>query len=275
MRILSFLFLLCLSLRLDGQDQADTRQTMVLQMEPFGWVISEPIEKGMTLFSISKRYQVPIDSILKANSDLDVSAVPLGYGLIIPINKRQIVQQIPDPAIPSIPLSYRVQPKETLYRISKTYLNSHPDELRVLNPQLEDGLHVGQVLHIGWYIPSKQQEAISSSSLHINEISQLPVKDYAEEYEAEGKKIMEQKGLAIWKPGSQEGHYFVLHPTAKVGSFMQVTNPMLHRTLTAKVAGKLTPGLYPSHVGLIVSPSLAKALGVLDQQFFARWRFVE
>jgi hypothetical protein len=56
---------------------------------------------------------------------------------------------------------------------------------------------------------------------------------------------------------------------------MEITNPMLHNTLTAKVAGNIPPGLYQSHVGLVVSPSVARALGVLDQQFFAQWRFVE
>nr|MBP6681652.1 hypothetical protein [Saprospiraceae bacterium] len=101
------------------------------------------------------------------------------------------------------------------------------------------------------------------------------VKDFTDEYKTEGKIIREQKGLAVWKPGSQQSHYYVLHPTAKVGSYMEVTNPMLHRTLTAKVAGNIPPGLYQSQVGLVVSPSVARALGVLDQQFFARWRFVE
>lgn len=275
MRVLSLLLLLCSSSWLRAQDQESIKQTMVLQMDPFGWVISEPIEKGMTLFSLSKRYQVPIDSILKANPDLDASAVPLGYALIIPIGGHEITQTEPGPGIPSIPLSYRVQPKETLYRISKTYLRSHPDVIRQLNPQVEEGLHVGQVLHIGWYLPKTNTISTVSSSASINEASLLPVKDYTAEYIAEGKKILDQKGLAIWKPGPQEGHYFVLHPTAKVGSYMQVTNPMLHRTLTAKVAGNIAPGLYPSHVGLVVSASLAKALGVLDQQFFARWRYVE
>jgi hypothetical protein len=56
---------------------------------------------------------------------------------------------------------------------------------------------------------------------------------------------------------------------------MEITNPMLHRTITAKVSGNIPPGLYQSHVGIVVSPSTARALGVLDQQFFARWRYVE
>jgi hypothetical protein len=84
-----------------------------------------------------------------------------------------------------------------------------------------------------------------------------------------------QKGLAVWKPGKVTSNYYVLHPTAKLGSFMEISNPMLHRTITAKVAGHIPPGLYQSHVGIVVSPSIARALGVLDQHFFAQWRYVE
>jgi hypothetical protein len=81
--------------------------------------------------------------------------------------------------------------------------------------------------------------------------------------------------VAVWKPGNVNAHFYVLHPTAKVGSYMEITNPMLKRTITAKVAGHIPPGLYQSRVGIVVSPSTAKALGVLDQQFYATWRYIE
>jgi hypothetical protein len=100
-------------------------------------------------------------------------------------------------------------------------------------------------------------------------------KDFIREAIGGGKVIKVQKGLAIWKAGNLSAHYYVLHPTAKVGSYMEITNLMLHRTITAKVAGHIPPGLYKSNVGIVVSPSIARALGVLDVQFYAKWRYVE
>jgi hypothetical protein len=100
-------------------------------------------------------------------------------------------------------------------------------------------------------------------------------KDFIKAALVEGKVVKIQKGVAVWKPGKLSANYYVLHPTAKLGSYMEITNLMLHRTITAKVAGHIPPGLYQSHVGIVVSPSTARALGVLDQQFFARWRYVE
>jgi hypothetical protein len=169
-----------------------------------------------------------------------------------------------------------VQPKETLYRISKVYLDVSPESILALNPLATSNLAIGQVLLLGWYhARSNTHSPMTASSSMPMDSTLYHVKDYTEEYKTEGKVIKEEKGLAVWKPGNDRTHYFVLHSSAKVGSFMEITNPMLHRTLTAKVAGNIPPGLYQSHVGLVVSPSVARALGVLDQQFFAKWRFVE
>jgi hypothetical protein len=143
-----------------------------------------------------------------------------------------------------------------------------------LNPSVQQGLKIGQVLHLGWLTPSDKtdQEMISGS---LPDSLQLIPKDFIKDSQKAGKTIHEQKGLAVWKPGNLSSNYYVLHPTAKLGSYMEITNPMLHRTIMAKVAGHIPPGLYQSHIGIVVSPSTARALGILDQQFFARWRFIE
>jgi len=295
--ILFLLFIATLSLKAQLSDAEHARQKFIHYVEPMGFVLIEAIEPGMTLYSLSRRYNVGIDTLLAANPDLDPKAIPLGYPVNVPIYAKAISPV--NPSLPlnplkgtspgsmnpvptddfkdeGIPLYYRVQPKETLYRISKTYLDVSPESILALNPLATSNLAIGQVLLLGWYHAQNNTHSPVSSSTSIAIDSTLyQVKDYNEEYKTEGKVIKEEKGLAVWKPGNDKTHYFVLHPTAKVGSFMEVTNPMLHRTLTAKVAGNIPPGLYQSHVGLVVSPSVARALGVLDQQFFAKWRFVE
>ncbi|HJW30295.1 MAG TPA: LysM peptidoglycan-binding domain-containing protein, partial [Saprospiraceae bacterium] len=252
------------------------RQKFIHYAEPNGFVMIEAIEPGMTLYSLSRKYNIGIDSILAVNPDLDPQAIPLGYPVNIPLCSKAITFHEPSEPDAEIPLYYRVQPKETMYRISKVYLNASPEIILGLNPLASINLSIGQVLLLGWYSPGRNTHnpATSINSSPIDSTS-FHVKNYEEDYKTQGKIIVEQKGLAVWKPGNDKTHYFVLHPTALVGSIMEVTNPMLHRTLTAKVAGHIPPGLYPTNVGLVVSPSVARALGVLDQQFFAKWRFVE
>jgi len=275
--VLLFLFLFhSFSLGSQVPSPNEAFQKFLHHIDPIGLVIIEKVEPGNTLYGLSKKYNVSIDSILKANPDLNPGSIPLGYPVNIPIDPIALVFAPPSGPDDGIPVFYRIQPKETLYRISKVYLGTSPETIISLNPRVSDGLSIGQVIHLGWYIPegnTLNPAGTAASSADVG--SMYTVKDFTDEYKTEGKITREQKGLAVWKPGSHQNHYYVLHPTAKVGSYMEVTNPMLHRTLTAKVAGNIPPGLYQSQVGLVVSPSVARALGVLDQQFFARWRFVE
>ncbi len=251
------------------------KQVFVHFVEPVGLVLIEPVQPGMTLYSMSRKYNVGIDSILAVNPELDPRSIPLGYPVNIPLSGRAFSFTPPADPIMAIPMSYRVQPKETVYRISTVYLGTHPDSIFGLNPMSRERIAIGQVLNIGWYVPGANTENPVSSGQVSMDSTQYAVKDYTSEYLVQGRKISEQKGLAIWKPGNINSHYFVLHATAKVGSYMEVTNPMLRRTVTAKVAGNIPEGLYPNTVGLVVSHSMARALGVLDQQFFAKWRYIE
>ena len=247
-------------------------QKFIHHDESDGLILVEALAPGMTVYGLAQKYNVAINLILNKNPDLDPNTVPLGYPVNIPVSPERISFAPPDDEKSSIVLSYRVQPKETLYRISKVYLNSSPEVISTLNPGAEHGLAIGQVLNVGWMTTGTNTPGIDNS---ITDSTYVVPKDYIKEAGSEGKVIHEQKGLAVWKPGNLSSNYYVLHPTAKLGSYMEITNPMLHRTITAKVAGHIPPGLYQSHVGIVVSPSTARALGVLDQQFFARWRYVE
>lgn len=272
-----FLYLIAFSLQAQPVSQNEKAQKFVHYIDPIGLVIIEVIEPGITFYSLKSRYNISLDTLYKANPDLNPSFIPLGYPIQIPVNPNYISFAPPESGEDSIPIFYRVQPRETLYRISKVYLGVPPEVLIQLNPRVEEGLSIGQVLHLGWYNAghSMQPDTLDSTEILNDSLRLLQITDFERQYESEGRIIHEEKGLAVWKPGVNQSNYYVLHPTADVGSYMEITNPMLHRTLTAKVAGRLVPGIYPSQVAIVVSPSVARALGVLDQQFFASWRFVE
>lgn len=269
-------FALSLAFSLQAQTPVITgqNQKFIHYDENTGLVLIESLEPGMTLYSLARKYNLTVVQLLASNSGLDPNTVPLGYPVNIPVNSKNIFFEPPPNGDYRIWLSYRVQPKETLYRISKNYLNVTPDVITTLNPSVQQGLKIGQVLHLGWLmIPAKADQETTSASLP-DSLLLIP-KDFIADAHKAGQTIHVQKGLAVWKPGNPTSNYYVLHPTAKLGSYMEITNPMLHRTITAKVAGHIPPGLYQSHVGIVVSPSTARALGILDQQFFARWRFIE
>lgn len=236
--------------------------------------IIESIDPGTTLYSLGRKYGVSVEAILGANPDLDPVTIPLGIPVHIPVDRSRIRFSPPSPESINIWLSYRVQPKETLYRISKIYLGVSPDTIAKLNPGSLSGITIGQVLHIGWLIPASEVGGKINPDNPMDTLLSMPL-DFIRVSKENGMVVKEQKGLAVWKDGALTSHYFVLHPTARIGSYMEITNPMLHRTITAKVAGNIPQGLYQNHVGIVVSPSTARALGILDKQFFAKWRYVE
>jgi LysM repeat protein len=277
MRFPLFVLLICFTQVLLAQPASEetNNRKYVHYFDNDGLVLIESLEPGMTLYSLSRKYNISIDSIFSANADLDPTSIPLGYPVNIPIYPGSISFAPPSDTDTGIALFYHVQPKETLYRISKIMIGVPPSTLTSLNPSAEQGLSIGQSLLIGWYTPSAIKAPLASYPTMERDSNSLKPKDFILEAHLEGNKIYEQKGLAVWKPGNVNSHYYVLHPSAKVGSYMEITNPMLRRTITAKVAGHIPPGLYQSNVGIVISPSTARALGALDQQFYARWRYVE
>lgn len=107
--------------------------------------------------------------------------------------------------------------------------------------------------------------------------SSAPAKEEIEEVldETLFKDYRQTKGIALWdKTTEDSGKYFVLHRMAKVGSTMQVINPMLGRMVQAKVISNFPPNVYPDDVKLIVSSSIAKVLGVIDGRFLVEMKYL-
>jgi ABC-type branched-chain amino acid transport systems, periplasmic component len=122
------------------------------------------VKKGETLYSISKQYNIPTETLAKINQLTDYN-VKENQNLFISTDeeaikqhKKELVASINEtqvvPAKQVKMVSHEVLPKETLTSISKKY-GITIDELVANNPFLKaEGLKIGQVLTI----PSSKQE---------------------------------------------------------------------------------------------------------------------
>lgn len=109
-----------------------------------------------TLYSISKLYGVSMETICELNPELKTGNLKIGAKLKIPnlnYNSNSVPKTEETPKVETVEvqveaqpientLIHKVQPKETLYRISKKYGVS-VRELQVLNPSIGSGLPVG------------------------------------------------------------------------------------------------------------------------------------
>ena len=74
--------------------------------------------------------------------------------------------------------------------------------------------------------------------------------------------------VANWdKSMPDNGTMYVLHRDAVIDSYIQMYNPILRRSVLAKVIGRIPYGAYTNNVSLVLSPQAAKQLGALDKRF--------
>ena len=107
------------------------------------------VEKGETLYSISKQYNSKIGDILNANPDARQS---LETGSILRIPKTTLTE--PSQLIPTASgqfFTYRIETGDTYFSLKQRF-GVAQEELTQLNPQLYDGLNAGLVIRI----PEKQ-----------------------------------------------------------------------------------------------------------------------
>ncbi len=103
------------------------------------------IEKGHTLYSIAKVYQVDI-KLLEA----DTANLHLKIGQIIQIPCKIDLKDDNSKIVPKADLlftTHTVLSKETLYGISRKY-NVDEEDILKANPELKDGLKAGQIIKI-------------------------------------------------------------------------------------------------------------------------------
>ncbi len=101
------------------------------------------VEKGQTLFAIAKFYKKDLNEIVSENPET-INGIKPGQVLRIPLEKKQVAVDFKDT---SNYITHTVEKGETIYSISKKY-NLSNELLKTLNPELKDGLKMGQVIKI-------------------------------------------------------------------------------------------------------------------------------
>ena len=103
-------------------------------------IINEPntyiVQRGDTLYSISRKFNIPIDG-LKIQNNLTSDLLSVGQMLMIPTGNMNVNDII----------VYTVKPGDSLYALSKEY-NTTVDDIKQLNNLTSDILKVNQELQI-------------------------------------------------------------------------------------------------------------------------------
>lgn len=135
----------------------NSKTTAVSKVETPIFHLVQPQE---TKFSIAKKYHISIEELEKKNPEV-VTNLPIGFNLlikgnrpkdtketlVIPQKKEETNTAVSKTGIPSDFKNYTVQPKETLYSLTKMSGLSQ-EELIQLNPDLKNGVQEGMILKL-------------------------------------------------------------------------------------------------------------------------------
>lgn len=262
---------------------------------------SHTIEKGHTLYGLASLFGISVRDLTQANGGS--STLALGQRIAIPIQVDAVDPYGERQDTRYIPVTYTVKPKDNLYRVSKGYFQQSMDLMIQRNNLATVNLEIGQTLTIGWMPlgkivknptatptldvpttvdPQIREDKIAQLIDSIQNQTEVEIPDYFAasllgqlEYSPD-MDIIETKMVACWdKNIPDNGSVFVMNDDARKGSLMELYNPVLKRSIRAKVLGPVPVGAYPADVKLILSPRAAKLLRGLDSRFGVSVKFIE
>ena len=127
-------------------------ESVIVEKKDVDQHIVEPKE---TIFGLSKKYNVTVEEIQAVNPEIQKEGLKTGQVVVIPSAKKEpsvsIVNSTKESEIKDKVeefIKHKVEPKETLYGLSKKY-NVSVDEIKQKNEAvLQNGLQIGQILII-------------------------------------------------------------------------------------------------------------------------------
>lgn len=99
------------------------------------------VQQGNTLYSIHRLYQIPVNALRSANPGVIGDRLALGQQILVPIAPIALGEGQQERS------THQVQKGETLYQISRRY-NCAVNTLKQLNPGVEKGIRVGQIIQL-------------------------------------------------------------------------------------------------------------------------------
>jgi LysM repeat protein len=200
------------------------------------------VESGQTLSSIAKKYTTSVDAIQKLNN-LKSTNIQLGQKLIVGETTSTVQQTAQAKPTPK-PTPKPVEVAEETPEIAD---DTKPDPK--INQKVEPASPDNVVVVTDKMVADKNS----------NKPDPMVTKTYAVE---DGDEISEDGVAAISTEGELSAdRSFVLHPTAKIGTIIMITNPANNNAVFARVVGTCKPS---ADVILKMSKTVADKLGISE-----------
>lgn len=250
------------------------------------------IEKGQTLYAIARTYNADVNAIIKANPGSD-KGIQADAVILIPRGAVKVkIEPIYGETIIETEF-HTVKEGETLYKIATTYGVS-VDDLKLWNNITGETISVGQKLAVSEARakiampqvvdkkPTTEDKPSSFNTIKVDAPKPDEVITNIEVVKVEGNpsdeveavvipaKKVKNIGDEVVESGkaeiSSEGELnqernFILHPSARIGTIVMITNPENNKSTFARVVGNYKA---PADQVVKINPTLAKKLNITE-----------
>ncbi|WP_245871611.1 PBP1 and LysM peptidoglycan-binding domain-containing protein [Sediminicola luteus] len=236
-----------------GQAQDSTKTAA---REPIGYT-KHRVRRRETLFGITKRYQITEVELKRYNPQLYANSLKKGMQLKIPKYLRVAPEDL---VVEETEWdTYIVKPKETFWSIAYTH-GITVDSLRVLNPQLEDILPMGEALKV----PKKLGSTIEDQSVALYQSYTVPAKmtffSLGQEFGVTEEQIKELNPEVVER-GLQEGMIIRLPKPEPETEVVNTENYNFYEVKPKQTEFSLTRQLGISYTDLLaLNPDLSEGL---------------
>jgi len=259
------------------------QDTLMIEMSPDGeQTITHTIKKGHTLYALGKYYGISQEMLYYHNPVVRDAPLSLGQQLKIPIPTRAI-KRLKDDKFDKqfhVPVCYRVQQGETVYRIARTYFKTSPDLFSVHNPHIKNNIiGVGDTVLIGWIsiygLTNVKPKYTGEFAPALEARDRLREKYLAQSVT---RKEHHENGIAFWQHKTKTlvgAKLYCSHNDAPENSIVKITNPMNNRTIFARVIGRVSTDVHGYTIKVVVSPDVARVLGAIDPKFHVKLSYLK
>ena len=246
--------------------------------------VMHKITKGEGVYSISKKYGVPSNAIFEANPGSE-KGIKIDQVLLIPRGKGMAANTQTAPKTNTVnetAKTHKVVKGNTLSSIAKQY-NLTLQEIKQINNLSSDNIQLGQLLKVSKsnvvtpeVIADKanpdgnaKPKAVVPEDNEV-EVAVVPRAEIEQTLNSEaiqnkytttdGDEVTENGKAVISSEGElYQERSFILHPSAKVGTIVMITNPSNNNAVFARVIGNCAP---IDGAVLKMSKTVAMKLGV-------------
>ena len=223
---------------------------------------SHTVQKGETLYAISKMYGMSVDDVKKING-LTSNAMAVGQKLKVNALSKSV-----------IPVQQEIVKASTEV---KTVNENETKEIVVKStPAVTPKEEVKETVKAVTSTPVIVESVKSTDTTELPKVYNNPGTSRSSVIEKDPKSGVEVEkvteiGVATWlvEGDLNQNKFYALHRTAPVGSIIKVTNRMNNNSVFVKVVGTL-PDTGDNNAAIIkITQAAAQRIGAIDQKFTA------